>query len=277
MPTRVTPKSARAHTPSSPKIARVHVHSSPKKCGSASALQLESKNLSELQRSKPSRCNISGVKRLQKRHLYSGRGVSHLGCARSFWANPFQVKRYGLTGAISKLEALFNSSPAMQRQLEQLSDRVLLCHCPLAAPCHGDVLIRAWEKRFQQLRPNSSSEQQNRDSKRKNRSPNHTTNQVRNQEEQAGEVWGNLCVWVEVRTKESCTTVLVSLLSREMAHREKGTATDARASKLQDTAEEFRNEAAENRSLCKVCLREGRQLPFRSSGGRATRASVRSV
>ena len=117
-------------------------------CEDDSALQLRHKSWSELQRSKPTRGNISEVKRLQKRHLYIGRGASHLGCGRSFWANPFQVKRYGLQGAISKFETLLHSSPSMQSQLVQLTDKVLLCHCSPTEPCHWDVLIRAWEKRF---------------------------------------------------------------------------------------------------------------------------------
>ena len=117
----------------------------PKKCESSSAPQLGGKSLSELQRSKPTRCQVSEVKRFQKRHLYIGRGASHLGCARSFWANPFQVKRYGLQGALSKFEALLQSSTAMQSQPEQLSDKVLLCHCSPTEPCHGGVLIRACE------------------------------------------------------------------------------------------------------------------------------------
>ena len=115
-------------------------------CEDGSALQPSIKSWSELQRSKPSRCNISEVKRLQDRHLYIGRGATHLGCKRSFWANPFQVKRYGRSGAISKFEALFNSSPAMQRRLGQLTGTVLLCHCSQSESCHG--LIRAWEDKF---------------------------------------------------------------------------------------------------------------------------------
>ena len=58
------------------------------------------------------------------------------------------MKRYGRSGAISKFEALFNSSPAMQRRLGQLTDKVLLCHCSQSESCHGDVLIRAWEDKF---------------------------------------------------------------------------------------------------------------------------------
>ena len=117
-------------------------------CEADSALQLRCKSWSERQRSKPTRGNISEVRSLQKRHLYIGRSASHLGCARSFWANPFPVKRYGLQGAISSFETLLHSSQSMQRQLVQLTDRVLLCHCSLTERCHGDVLIRAWEKKF---------------------------------------------------------------------------------------------------------------------------------
>ena len=124
-----------------------------------SALQLGHKSWSELQRSKPTRGNIKEVKRLQKRHLYIGRGASHLGCGRSFWANPFPVKQYGLQGAISKFETLLQSSPSMQSQLVQLTDKVLLCHCSPTEPCHGDVLIRAWENRFLNAEGQDSEEE----------------------------------------------------------------------------------------------------------------------
>ena len=59
-----------------------------------------------------------------------------------------------------------------------------------------------------------------------------------------------MCGSVRKRVARRCWAVL----SREMAHREKGTATDTRASKLQDSAK--------NRSLCKACSRAGRQLPL---------------
>ena len=117
-------------------------------CEADPALQLGHKSWSELQRSKPTRGNIKDVKRLQKRHLYIGRGASHLGCGRSFWANPFPVKQYGLQGAINKFETLLQSSPSMQSRLVQLTNKVLLCHCSPTEPCHGDVLINAWENRF---------------------------------------------------------------------------------------------------------------------------------
>ena len=111
--------------------------SSSGSCEDGSTLQPSIKRWSELQRSKPTRRNISEVERLQKRHLYIGRGASHLGCKRSFWANPFEVKRFGRLGAISKFEALFNSSPVMQSRLGQLTDKVLLCHCFQSESCHG--------------------------------------------------------------------------------------------------------------------------------------------
>ena len=38
---------------------------------------------------------------------------------------------------------MLQASQDLQLQLHQL-----LCHCSLSEPCHGDVLIRAWEDRF---------------------------------------------------------------------------------------------------------------------------------
>ena len=79
--------------------------------------------------------------------MYKGRGASHLGCTKSLWADPFQVKRFGLAGAISKYEATLKNTPSLLSRLDQLGDKVLLCNCETSDPCHGDVLIRAWEER----------------------------------------------------------------------------------------------------------------------------------
>ena len=43
---------------------------------------------------------------------------------------------------------MLQASQDLQQQLHQLTGKVLLCHCSLSEPCHGDVLIRAWEDRF---------------------------------------------------------------------------------------------------------------------------------
>ena len=32
--------------------------------------------------------------------------------------------------------------------LDQLGDKALLCQCEISDPCHGDVLIKAWEEKF---------------------------------------------------------------------------------------------------------------------------------
>ena len=101
---------------------------------------------SERARSKPTRESGSQVKRLQQRHLYAGRGASHLGCPRSCWANPFTVKQHGFHRANDKFEEMLNNTPSLLQKLGQLTNRVLLCHCEKEASCHSDVLIRAWEK-----------------------------------------------------------------------------------------------------------------------------------
>ena len=106
------------------------------------------RSFSERLRARPTRACIKDVKRLPHRHQYIGRGASHLGCGRSLWANPFQVKRFGRVGAISKYEAMLKSTPSLERQLGQLNDKVLLCHCEASEPCHRDVLIKAWEDKF---------------------------------------------------------------------------------------------------------------------------------
>ena len=74
---------------------------------------------SERARSKPTRECVSQVKQLQQRHLYVGRGASHLGCRRSCWANPFTVKQHRLQGAIEKFEEMLNNTPSLLQKLGQ--------------------------------------------------------------------------------------------------------------------------------------------------------------
>ena len=83
---------------------------------------------SERTRSKPTRESVSQVKQLQQRHLYTGRGASHLGCQRFCWANPFTVKQHGLHRAIEKFEEMLNNTPTLLQKLGQLTNRVLLSY-----------------------------------------------------------------------------------------------------------------------------------------------------
>ena len=93
----------------------------------------------------------------------------------------------------------------MQSQLERLSDKVLLCHCSPTEPCHGDVLTRAWEKRFLKAEEQESDDEaaqaeelfraaELRKNKWKNPSPSQTTSLVKNPGALAGEALGNRCV-----------------------------------------------------------------------------------
>ena len=85
---------------------------------------------------------------MQCRHLYMERGASHLGCSKPFRANQCQVKRFGLAGPSASTKPCSRARPTLMSQLHQLSDIVLLCHCEISDPCHGDVLIKAWEEKF---------------------------------------------------------------------------------------------------------------------------------
>ena len=58
------------------------------------------------------------------------------------------MKQHGLQGAIEKFEEMLNNTPSLLQRLGEITNRVLLCHCETVAPCHGDVLIRAWERKF---------------------------------------------------------------------------------------------------------------------------------
>ena len=43
---------------------------------------------------------------------------------------------------------MLHDSPNLYSKLDQLHDKVLLCHCANHEPCHGDILINAWDKKF---------------------------------------------------------------------------------------------------------------------------------
>ena len=136
-----------SHRQWQPEKSESHRQCQPEKSESHRQCQLELSR-AELLRSKPTRGCISEVKRLQRLHLYIGRGASHLKCARSLWANPFTVKTHGREGAIRRFRSMLQDSQNLQQQLHQLTGKVLLCHCSLSEPCHGDVLIQAWEDKF---------------------------------------------------------------------------------------------------------------------------------
>ena len=58
------------------------------------------------------------------------------------------MKQHWLHGAIEKFDAMLDSTPTLLKTLGQLTNRVLLCYCEKDAPCHGDVLVRVWERKF---------------------------------------------------------------------------------------------------------------------------------
>ena len=105
----------------------------------------------------------------------------------------------------------------MQNQLEQLSDKVLLCHCSPTEPCHGDVLIRAWEKRFLKAEEQESDDEAAQaeelfraaELRKQVEEPESQSDDEPGQEPRAlaGEALGNRCVWVVACTKGRYTTV----------------------------------------------------------------------
>ena len=99
-------------------------------------------------RMRPTRESLHQVYRLQKRHLYMGRGASHQGLSRSIWCNPFSVRRFGLDEALSRFERFVRHRPALMDRVSELEDRILLCHCKTGAKCHADILIKLWDERF---------------------------------------------------------------------------------------------------------------------------------
>ena len=142
---------------SSPESARVHAHSSRSEL---SAHQMAHAKLAP--HSSSDETNTWQHQRseaLPETAPLHRKGASHLGCARSFWANPFSVKRYGLQGAISRFEnSLTIFSVHADNWCSSLT-KSWVCHCSLTNPCRGDVLIRAWEKKFLDAEGQDSEEE----------------------------------------------------------------------------------------------------------------------
>ncbi len=94
----------------------------------------------------PDRVELTPSRPKLHKDLYIGRGESFPPyTVKSKWHNPFKVKRVGLTAALKRYRAHIEKSPLLH-QLRELSGRTLLCTCPGGQPCHGDVLIRLYQK-----------------------------------------------------------------------------------------------------------------------------------
>jgi hypothetical protein len=81
-------------------------------------------------------------------HVYIGRNMSYYvpGATASIWANPFTVKKHGLSGCLEAYRKYINETPALLNQLDQLKGMTLGCWCA-PNPCHGDVLRSLLEEK----------------------------------------------------------------------------------------------------------------------------------
>lgn len=87
--------------------------------------------------------------------VYIGRRMTQGGwnLPNSIWANPYQVKDYGLNEAIrlyeEHLRALIAKNPATWKmRILELSGKSLGCWCKdkTTSPCHGDIIVKIFSE-----------------------------------------------------------------------------------------------------------------------------------
>ena len=84
--------------------------------------------------------------------LYIGRTMEFYvpGAAKSKWANPYTVKKYGLSKCLKLYRQHIIDTPELLDSLSELTDKTLGCWCATHAykkskpKCHGDILIELW-------------------------------------------------------------------------------------------------------------------------------------
>ena len=81
--------------------------------------------------------------------VYIGRGFPLLKLGKSIWANPFRVGPDGdRLAVVAKYRAWIATQPDLLRQLPDLHGRLLMCHCEIGSPCHGQVLLQLISQRL---------------------------------------------------------------------------------------------------------------------------------
>ncbi|KAK3096136.1 hypothetical protein FSP39_023615 [Pinctada imbricata] len=92
-------------------------------------------------------------------NLYIGCGISYLNLPSSKWNNPFDVKTYGTTTALSLYKDYVRyctklyDGKTLWDALEEIDGKVLGCWCR-PYKCHGDILfLLLQEKRDNQVLP----------------------------------------------------------------------------------------------------------------------------
>jgi hypothetical protein len=74
-------------------------------------------------------------------HIYIGRCSGHVkGADKSFWYNPFSVKKYGRDKCLEMYKHYVMNNPEMMSKIEGLDGKTLGCWCH-PEKCHGDILI----------------------------------------------------------------------------------------------------------------------------------------
>ena len=70
-----------------------------------------------------------------------GRGVES-----SKWANPFRIGPDGdREEVLEKYEGHLRST-GLKKEIGELEERTLLCHCGIHQRCHGDILLKILEE-----------------------------------------------------------------------------------------------------------------------------------
>jgi len=96
------------------------------------------------------KCNMKKIESGEL--IYIGRGLRYypeLKCSK--WHNPFPVKKYGREKAISLFEAYITTGDGkhLLNDLHELRDKKICCHCKIDEPCHGDILIKLVNEKYE--------------------------------------------------------------------------------------------------------------------------------
>lgn len=74
-------------------------------------------------------------------HIYIGRSNGHIkGADKSYWSNPFPVKKYGRDKCLEMYKNYVLNNSEMMSKIKELEEKTLGCWCH-PEKCHGDILI----------------------------------------------------------------------------------------------------------------------------------------
>lgn len=86
--------------------------------------------------------------------LYIGRNMNFYvqGALQSVWHNPFTLKQYSIEESLQKYEEKIRNSDLYDR-LHELNGKELGCWCQGEHACHGDILIKLFNEKYNANKP----------------------------------------------------------------------------------------------------------------------------